>query len=328
MIPGTHQRQINDHRMSTVCIRLAMLMGILPIGACARSVSVAPSPSVDRAITSIPVVPDDVAAVPFQLWHGVKHDWKGAWVLFPAEVDGHRGNFILDTGSGNITLERDSLPPDPRTAHLHGEQRANITVHTERIGTLFTRLDSIDVGPPVPQPSNAEVQVDYDSLGTNKYARLGNIGLNGMEPFEVIVDYVHQRLVWIRLDTAGRRLVDVPAYTPAASIPLIPTGIHVIPMYAPQWWGIEVGRGGEVDTLLVDSGTQTETGLSEAEQQLAADQLRRALVTRSPSGPVHANGITLPGPKARDLNILGYFFLRELGVVGFNLRTRRLILYQ
>ena len=295
-------------------------------GQSAPSVAAAQAPSL--AVPGIPRLPDVVTVVPFQLWYGVKHDWKGAWVRFLATIDGQQGYFNLDTGAPQFWLNRDSLPPNPRFARLRGGGRALSTVHTEQIGTVTVVLDTT-VGMPFPMPSNAQVGVDYDTLGTNKTATLGRIGYNGMEPFEVIIDYIHQRMIWIRLDQAGRRMAAVPAYTPAATIPLVPVKVHLLPTsYPAEWWGIEVSRGGEMDTLLVDSGTQTETGLSEVEQRLAADQLHQAALRNRAIGSTLVHTIALPESKAMDMNVLGYFFLHELGVVGFNIRARQLLLYR
>ena len=61
-------------------------------------------------------------------------------------------------------------------------------------------------------------------IPTNKAVRprpvLGMLGLPMMAPFETVIDYTHQRLTLIPVDTAGRRLVAVPMYTPVTTLPM------------------------------------------------------------------------------------------------------------
>lgn len=242
----------------------------------ATRISSAPSDPILQ-VPGVPNRPDMVTVVPFQLWRGPKDAWIGqemALLFFHAEMEGIDGTYMFDTGNPQQWFNRDSLPPNPAFAKLKGEEQALTVIHTERIGTLTVHLDST-VGEPLKMYTNAQVGVNYDPA--NNKLVTGHIGLNGIEPFEVIVDFVHQRLIWIRLDSTGRRMVVVPAYTPAGMVPLVPCDIHGSPLNPAEWWGIEGRRGGVLDTLLIDSGTQGETDISLADQHRAADQLKQAL---------------------------------------------------
>lgn len=295
-------------------------LALVLASACMRATVQTPS---TVPVAGVPVRPEVVTVVPFQLWMGAHGQWHGAWIKFPAAIDGRYGSFFLDSGAGDCMMNSDSVPLDSaqRVQLRMGNDR--YTIHTIRVGTLSATLDSADIGPPIPQPSNAHLDTDQDP--DYFHGVRGTVGLNGIEPFETIVDYVHHRLVFIRLDSAGRRLADVPAYTPAGAVPLVPVKVHIIPAYAAQWWGIEARRGGVLDTLLVDTGTQAHTDVNEV---LAADELKQQIVLARPSDASARGSIVLPEPKAKDLNVLGYFFLNRLGIVGFNLRTRQLLLYR
>ena len=277
---------------------------------------VADHPTSSAPIPGIPNQPDLVTVVPF-------HAFKGTpWIMIQAEVDGHRGTFSLDTGSPVFFLNARYLRSSPTggldtiTAGSQGE--GVVTVHTLRVGTLVQHIDSIVTGlpPTAPLSTNAIVQ-DYPDNGI-----LGNLGLTGLEPFETIIDYVHQRVIFVRLDKAGRRLVAVPAYTPAGTVPLLPGSLF---SSRPQHWGIQVHRDTAMDTIIVDTGAPT-TDIVEGDQQQAADQLKQAIVTSHNSGTLFNGVIPVHGKKGQ-VNLLGAQFLSRLGVVGFNLRTHQLILY-
>jgi hypothetical protein len=122
--------------------------------------------------------------------------------------------------------------------------------------------------------------------------RLGNIGLNVLGQFETIIDYTHKRVVLIKLDSAGNRLAKVPAYTPQWTAPLID-----VPLAndARQWWGVHVKPDFTLDTANTANNT-----------------LLKVMDTGAPT-----NG-----------KLLGYPFLSQFGVVGFNHRTHQFILYK
>jgi hypothetical protein len=119
--------------------------------------------------------------------------------------------------------------------------------------------------------------------------RLGNIGPAVYEQFETIIDYTHQRVVLIRLDPAGHRLINVPAYTPKWTAPLV-----VELAEAGTNLKLAVGPDNTLDTLTTANNTQV-----------------KLLDTGTP---------------ASQGDILGYDFLSHLGVFGLNQRTHQFIL--
>ena len=159
---------------------------------------------------------------------------------------------------------------------------------------------------------------------------LGSLGLPALEPFETVIDYVHQRLILIRLDTAGRRVAAVPAVTPRTTIPLVPVQ---------EWWGVVARLGERVDSLMLDTGNGVNELTATTREALGAH-----LVPAGQDPMFHVPCWTLDhlvvadqtvtaspfdtGDAGRDFDILGPPFLRQFGLVGFNLRTRQLILYQ
>jgi hypothetical protein len=164
-----------------------------------------------------------------------------------------------------------------------------------RIGTL--RVDDFD-DPPIHTPSHPHVNATLNHyFGNYSWVfapRLGNIGLCVLEQFETIIDYTHQRLILIRVDTAGHRLAAVPAYTPRWSAPLIDVPIDAGYYGVQQFWGVAVGTDDKLDTVNARNNTVT-----------------RMMDTGAPD----------------DDQMLGYPFLSHFGVVGFNHRTHQFILY-
>ena len=153
------------------------------------------------------------------------------------------------------------------------------------------------MGAPESNHVNAVLNHAWGNFGWNFAPRLGNIGLSVLEPFETIIDYTHQRVVLIRLDSAGHRLANVPAYTPKWSAPIIDTALYT---NDPQWqfWGVATRADYTLDTLDASKNT-----------------VIHALDTGSPTNDA-------------GLGLLGYPFLRPLGVVGFNHRNGDTILYR
>jgi hypothetical protein len=256
----------------------------------------------------------------------VNHIWGGdetiPWVMVQAEVDGHRGTFSFDTGSPLVFLNSSYLRSTPTggldTLTTGSEQHENVTIHTLRIGTLVQHIDSTVTGLPPKTSSGTNAQVRHFPAD----GELGNLGLTAMEPFETIIDYVHQRIIFIRLDKAGRRLVEVPAYTPAGSVPLVPS---TLPPNEPEWWGIQVHHGTAIDSVIVDTGSP-HSDIGEGDQQQAADELKQTIAASHNSGTSNSI-ITLHGDKG-NMNLLCYPFLNRLGVIGFNFRAHQFILYR
>lgn len=274
-----------------------------------RPAAAADSDTLQPAMPGIPHLPNVVTIVPFY----AKPDETEAEqtkVVIPAEVDGRRGNFIVDLGDPDLDLNRTFLQPSPTggvdtvtDAHRLPDHVGDVPVTwdkvhvTLRIGTLrVADFDDPSIHIPAHPHANATLNHIFGNFSWVFAPRLGNIGLCVLDQFETIIDYTHQRLVLIRLDKAGRRLARVPAYTPKWSAPLIDVPRNAEYYGMQQFWGIAVRPDGTLDLVHPDKNTAT-----------------RILDTGAPSN----NG-----------QVLGYPFLSQLGVVGFNHRTHRFMLYQ
>jgi hypothetical protein len=237
--------------------------------------------------------------------------------VIEAEIDGHRGVFIFDLGDEPMMLNRTFLQPNaaggvdtvtdanripdntPRTNYMNPGNfsqfdKAHVTV---RMGTLESRFDDSQLiaalGAPDSTRHNVMLGHLWGNFGWVFGPRLGNIGPAALEPFEAIVDYTHRRVVLIRLDSAGHRMVQVPGYTPGWTGPLlsVPTGLPSI-----HALGIKVGPWNILDTVHTVNNSQT-----------------KIIDTGAPS-----NGG----------RVLGYPFLSQFGAFGINQRTHQFILYQ
>jgi hypothetical protein len=239
-------------------------------------------------------------------------------VVIPAEVDGRHGIFILDLGATETVLNRTFLQPrsvggvdtvtdanripdhTPMTDYFHGDLQPFDKAHvTMRIGTLVSNSDSPclthTLQEPDPHRYNAVLGHLWGNFSWVFAPRLGNIGLAELEPFETIIDYTHRQVVLIQLDQIGHRLVEVPAYTPKWTAPLVPVPLPR-DVKGCDWLGLAIQPGSTLDTLNTANNTQV-----------------RALDTGA--------------PESGD-DLLGYDFLSHLGVFGVNQRTHQLILYR
>ena len=260
-------------------------------------------------IPGVPNRPALVTVVPFY-WKPNEDENEKTKVVIPVEINHRRGLVVVDLGDPGVDLNRTFLRPDStgevdtvlatdtmnrhRSPNWNGMDTAHATM---RIGTL--QVDFID---PALGNTQRRLNVSLDHQWGNfawVFApRLGNIGLSVLEQFETIIDYQHRRLILIRLDKEGRRLVDVPAYVPKGSAPLIDIPFKGWPGY--NWWGIAVQPNQTLDTLNAAKNTQLhmiDTG--------AGDNV-----------------------EGHDPPVLGYPFLNQLGVVGFNHRTHQFLLYR
>ena len=273
--------------------------------------------------------PDMVTVLPFERKTANGDSADPQEILLRAEVDGRSGIFCLDTGSPIFFLNAAYLRATPMrgldtVTTAHAEERRT-TVHLLRVGTLVHVVDSLAVGLPW-QTDPMRIMPVTNALVRN-YSRdglLGNLGLTSIEPFEIIIDYPHQQVIVIRLDRLGRRLVPVPAYTPQAVLPLMPSKDS-------QHWGIPLQLGTAVDTLIVDTGADVPLGLSrEALAHLhsnaaSSDSIVLNRLTIGGRTLSRVTGYASPYP---GVNVLGYGVLSQLGVVGLNMRTHQLVLYR
>jgi len=273
-------------------------------------------PAAGGSLAGIPPLPDDVTVIPFytKLNETALEQTKA---VIEAEIDGHRGVFIFDLGAGTAILNRTVLQPNaqggvdtvtdanrspdntPRSDYINGadQERQLDHVHvTVRLGTLVSNYDdpalTAFMQEKDPHRYNAELGHLWGNFGWVFGPRLGNLGPAVFQPFETIVDYTHRRVVLIRLDSAGHRVVDVPAYPQRTTIPL-----STIPE----------GSGFTALGLAVDPCNVLDT----------SDPARNLWIKMLDTG----------APENQE-DILGYPFLSHLGVFGVNQRTHQFILYR
>ena len=283
--------------------------------------------------------------VPFRLINGM--------LAVAATVDGHTGLWLLDTGGPVIWVNREYLQPARNgvgldtvsvpyvedSALAHGMaplrpdwQSDSVTV---QLGTI-----SFVVKPGSGVPGDGLPFVAMTAPMTSLYTKLWGftpLGILGfpatLGAYETVVDYTRQQLTLIPVDRAGRRLVAVPAYTPATTVPFtrassIATG-----------WYVEASFGGVLDTVHIDTGENFDK-LNAATQPRLAGHLAATGqtvfddLTQEPVltlDHLHFAGQTYDAipfsVTAQRDDAFGTDFLRRLGVVGFNFRSRQLILY-
>ena len=266
-------------------------------------------------------------------------------VVIPVDVDGYQGLWLLDTGNPGFILNAAVLQPTAqggvdtiRSPGLaRGDQTASqVYIDHVRLGTLSLTHVTAPPYPGLPAPLRP-VNALLAHFGFDPGYMLGNIGLAVLEPFETIIDYPRRRVVLIRLDAAGRRLVQVPAYTPVWAAPLIDMGERSNPIQPEpwHWWGVQAQLGGVISSWLIDTETSKMSFITEAAYPDQARRLPRGQVVPLPEPLVIAGRrFTLDsvknytGPDGANSNLLGAPFLHHLGVVGFNHRAHQFILYR
>ena len=268
------------------------------------------------SLAGIPNRPNDVTVIPFYTKPN-ETDLEKTKAVIEAEIDGHRGVFIFDLGAGTAVLNRTVLQPSaaggvdtvtdanripdntPRSDYINSAEQERQLDHvhvTVRLGTLVSNYDdpalTTFLQEKDPHRYNAELGHLWGNFGWVFGPRLGNLGPAVFQPFETIVDYTHRRIVLIRLDSAGRRVVDVPAYPQRAQMPLatVPMGAGFVGLH------LAVGPCNSLDT---------------------SDPARNLWIKMLDTGAPENEG-----------NILGYPFLSHLGVFGVNQRTHQFILYR
>jgi hypothetical protein len=310
-------------------------MMISACGRVAATPAVMPSPAVPAAagqnsamtdhrttadvVPAVPVLPDLVTVIPFQ-------SVRSGFIYLPAEVDGRRGRFIFDTGSPVVALNSAYIRPGSNggidTVRKENASTAfpayvTVNLHTVRIGTLLQKLDSARAG----GPSAATIKYNAAIVDSSRWAGesepvIGDLGLSALEAFESILDYAHQRLVLIRLDSAGHRLAQVPGYTPALTVPLVPIE---------QWWGV-IGllNNKTADTLTFDTGDFANTLAPTVRPGQHFELMSKVDLTLT--GHLFPAVSFVVG--MADSDVLGAPFLQQQGVVGFNFRAHQFILYR
>jgi hypothetical protein len=166
-----------------------------------------------------------------------------------------------------------------------------------RLGTLDNEFDDPDLNlsteDTVPHNYNVILGHLWGNFSWVFSPRMGNLGPAVFQQFELIIDYKLRRVVLIRLDSAGHRRVEVPAYASRWTTPIKPVPVPVLKsMHA---LGIQVTPGNFLDTVNTANNTR--------------------LQILDTGAPGSRNGV------------LGYDFLSNLGVFGINQRTHEFILY-
>ena len=273
-----------------------------------------------------------VTVVPFRFATGS----SPGLILLSAEVDGRRGTFLLDTGSPLIMLNSTYLQADgfggfdTTTSESPQVGQFPVNVHTLRVGTFLYHFDSAHVESPVQKVGTNALLFNDEHFTSDALGQpmLGFLGLPAWAPFELIIDYVHQQLILIRVDSAGHRLAVVPQFVPTQTVELIPITVQADTGQVPEWYGVDVMVNGVHVPMLLDTGAPqndlTPETISRLETHLVPHdsgwQVDRILVGHHGYAQVQFN--------RHDTDILGYPFLSQHGVVGFNLRAHRLIFYQ
>ena len=272
-------------------------------------------PAAGGSMVGIPNRPNDVAVLPFYTKPN-ETDLEKTKAVIEAEIDGHRGVFIFDLGAGTAVLNRTVLQPNtkggvdtvtdanrlpdntPRSDYINSDEQSRQLDHahvTVKLGTLVSNYDDPALTEFLqeknPHRYNAELGHLWGNFGWVFGPRLGNLGPAVFQPFETIVDYTNRRVVLIRLDSAGHRVVDVPAYPQRVTMPLST---------------MREGAGFAALGLAVDPCDSLDTN----------NPARNLWVKMLDTGA--------PGNEG---NILGYPFLSGLGAFGVNQRTHQFILY-
>jgi hypothetical protein len=285
-----------------------------PASPISGATTVAPQ-AAGASMAGIPNQPNDVTVIPF-FTKPDETPLEQTKAVIEAEIDGHRGVFIFDLGAGTAILNRTVLQPNakggvdtvtdanripdntPRSDYINSAEQERQLDHvhvTVRLGTLVSNYEdpalTAFMGEKDPHRYNAELGHLWGNFGWVFGPRLGNLGPAVFQPFETIVDYTRRRIVLIRLDSAGHRVVDVPAYHVRKQMPLpsVPMGAGFV--------GLDLAVG-PCDSL----------DMSTPERNLWIKMLDT-------------------GAPTNEGNILGYPFLSHLGVFGVNQRTHQFILY-
>jgi hypothetical protein len=272
-------------------------------------------------------------------------------ILVPADVDGHRGNYILDTGSpvvlfnavylqknekgGLDTIDASASGGNSRQSPA-GNRPATAasgwaaTGVTVRIGTHAWPVEAGNVEYQLPvvavlHPLSPEEDPKFEDV-------LGILGLPAFAQYETVIDYARRRLVLIPLDEAGRRLVDVPAYQPKTQIPMFLVNMH---------WHVAAKLGGVADTLNLDTGNWDNMLGDVMRQRIAAHvhqtdkpldtYWRRPIVTIDSlmlSEYVYPDVEFVNANFGGSKEALGNAFFQQQGAVGFNFKTGQLRFYQ
>jgi hypothetical protein len=260
-------------------------------------------------------------------------------ILVHATVDGHTGMWLLDTGSPqillnasywNVTTSGVDTNIVAATSHEFPVpspfSEVTAVVHSLHIGALTVPFDLANASSQrfsvIDRRMSRSVEHDVEQ------PVLGILGLPAWRPFETIIDYRHHQLTLIRLDAEGHRLTSDPQFTPVDSVSFIHTPDE-------EHYGVRATIGDSVVELLLDTGAGSNVlgGVAQARLQTYLTTVGYDSVLDVPRmrmkevkiGKTSHSIIFACRPGA---DLLGYPYLHQLGTIGFNLRARRLYIYQ
>ncbi len=258
-------------------------------------------------------------------------------ILFQGKINGVTGNFILDTGTSDMLLNRAYFPDIGRT-DLRSSNQSFTGHHSDQDGAYLQLLLKGGL-----RLRSFALVVDLHHLEEQKRMKIhGLVGINTFRDYEVLVDNLAEEIILRKLNRKGEPQTPIPAYQGAFQIPLRFKG-H-LPCF-------EIRQGGKSYTVALDTGSEVNVFAPSLEHDLARAGIlpsfvntmdvegntqlgRRLVVSDWRVGPwtlpaleivflpIHALQ-KLSGPRLDGL--VGYEFLQHF-TVGFNLRRRAVYL--
>ncbi len=129
----------------------------------------------------------------------------GQLMVVQARVDTHVGNFIVDTGSERLLLNKDYVKETTNKAVTAVGNTGFLTVSEKQVDSL--NIDQLAV-----YNLLAHI-VDLNHIELKKNTRiLGILGYNVFQYFELFIDFQNSRIVLSRVDKKGTRLDSIAYY--------------------------------------------------------------------------------------------------------------------
>jgi predicted aspartyl protease len=256
---------------------------------------------------------------------------RNGFILIAGTVDRVHGTFMLDTGSPDFLLNSSRIEATNVTSS--GQAVGGAQGEMVEIGSV----GEVHAGPLVAHQVVANflnLQRLEDQLGGVPI--LGVLGVGQLRPYEVIVDWPRHVLALLPLDSAGKRISSVQTYVPVRRIPLREGESH-------HFYATVTFRGTALQ-LLVDTGSpvnfietsvwnalpgvKTGSGIPEGRPDTTVtDSLTIGALTY-PNVTFRINRLI---PLDDDVQMQGYLgqpFFERNGTLGYNFRTKELLLFK
>ena len=124
----------------------------------------------------------------------------GRLIVVQAQVDGVAGNFIFDTGSERLLLNKDYVTSTPNS------RLVTAVGNTGALHVMEKRVDSLSIDQ-LKIPALLAHVVDLNHIEIKKNTKvLGILGYNVFRDFEILIDFPNSRLRLSRIDKDGARL--------------------------------------------------------------------------------------------------------------------------